>query len=307
MNRSVTITLSSLTMVVVLVGCAASTQPSQTLNNQMNTVQTNNTALQNSPANTTNASVNNNNNASNTSTTTTSNPSPSVQFDSTIAQAMQYVQQRSKFVLMAPTEPTFPPSFVKYIGAEASATTPSYSVNLLSTEQQFPINSPVLSFPPYTQAAQMIGSYGGTVYASEEAAKATLYEFNEGDIAPAYISPPSQQGSNVILGHGIIGISYGSPDSMVTWHEGDWTFQVWDTSLQQDVEEAKNIVTYLNTHLLPETYGVLGDNIAGDGNHTTAKWVYGNTVYSCFSYHSGVQAAEMAASMRMYPSGKIKP
>jgi hypothetical protein len=91
---------------------------------------------------------------------------------------------------------------------------------------------------------------------------------------------------------------------MLEWHEGKWTFQVWDGTLEQDVQVAKNLVTYLDTHLLPPTYGVLGVNIAGDGNHTSAEWVYGNTTYWCISYHSAVQAAEMAVSSRMYPNGK---
>jgi hypothetical protein len=70
---------------------------------------------------------------------------------------------------------------------------------------------------------------------------------------------------------------------------------------------SEKIVPYLNTHLLPETYGVFGEQVGGDGNYTTVEWAYGNTVYSDFNYHSGLQAAQMAASMRVYPGGEIKP
>ncbi|WML48717.1 hypothetical protein RCG23_00785 [Neobacillus sp. PS3-34] len=257
---------------------------------------------------TNNSNQNNKNSKSSNESTTKSNNSAGNQFGTTIDQAMQYLQMRSNvshISLMAPTKPIFTPN-VQYMGGKVSAAKDSYSVNLISTDKQLPINSPLLSSRKYDQMSNLIGGFGGTIYSSSKIAMAQLYNTPANDLAPAYQLPPNSPSTKVGLGKGITGTAYDS-FPMVEWHEGKWTLQVWDGTLQQDIQEAKNIVAYLDTHLLPPTYGVFGENIAGDGYHTSVEWVYGNAVYSCFSYHSGLQAAVMAVSARVYPSGQTKP
>ena len=233
-------------------------------------------------------------------------------FAPTVSAAMRYIAPRAKVPLMAPTEPGFSP-FVRYMGAQAQtyAHGDSYSVNLLATEKPLPVNSPALSAVA-DQAMNIIGSFGGVEYASAAGAKRQLYRSPAESLAPAYLPPPKLPAAPVALGHGIEGTQYRSAEPtagapMVLWHEGDWTFEVWDGTAAENVQQAKAIVAYLHTHLLPETYGVLGVNIAGDGSHSTAEWVYGDMLYSCFAYESGLQAAEMAVSARLYPGGQIRP
>lgn len=235
-------------------------------------------------------------------------------FDPTISEAMQYLRRRSAtFPYMAPTEGGFVPT-VPHLAALATTNARGYTVNLFSSDKRLPINSPILSTAPYEQAGAIVGSFGGTSYASPSTALASLYLSPAQSIAPAYQPPPNVPDTEVYLGKGIYGLEYvndtatvrvGTP--MVVWHEGDWTLEVWDGSVAQDVAHAKKLVGYLHSHLLPETFGVVGENIARDGDHTTVEWVYGNRQYSAFNYRSGLQAVEMAASARVFPSGEIRP
>ncbi len=233
-------------------------------------------------------------------------------FDETIKEAMQYLRQRSaRFSYMAPTEPGFSPK-VPHLAALATANARGYTVNLFSSDKRLPINSPILSTAPYEQADAIVGSFGGRPYSSSSRALASLYVSSTHSIAPAYQPPPKVGDTEVNLGEGIYGFEYVNDTStpgtpMVVWHEGDWTLEVWDGSITQDLAQARKLVGYLHRHLLPETFGVVGENIAGDGEHTTVEWVYGNMLYSVFNYQSGLQAVEMAASARVFPSGQRRP
>lgn len=231
-----------------------------------------------------------------------------VRFNVAVIQAMTYLQHHKIHIpLMAPSVLGFNPP-VSSLSAAARVTGggTTYVVNLYATSKPLTLNSPVLSTLPMMD---IIGSFSASQFPSPDSAKAHLYQSNPStSLAPPYQPPPNVPASLVNLGYGITGTLYNNAAlSMAMWHEGEWTFQVWDGTPTQDRQQAMKFVAYLHTHLLPETYGVLGENLAGDGNHTTAEWVYGTTEFSVFNYHSGVQAAEMAVSMRVYPSGKIKP
>lgn len=236
-----------------------------------------------------------------------------IHFALTIRVAMNHIHD-SKVPLMAPTEPTYAPhanSQWPYMGAEVSSSATSYSVDLQWANKELPTDSPKLSQPPNTGLGQVVGSFGGTLFSSHSIALNQLYrnKTSMGDIAPSYIAPPKNvKEKPVYLGHGIEGEALQvQDDPILEWHEGDWTLQVTDMPTHDEIPTAKRIVTYLNSHLLPETHGVFGVNLAGDGEHTSAEWVYGNEVYSCSDYHYALQAAEMAVSMRVYPSGKLVP
>ena len=230
-------------------------------------------------------------------------------FSSIIKSAMTYVT-KTKFVLLAPTLPDYSPHDGNwYTDAIVQSSANNYSVNLQWAYRQLPINSPELSNWQYANIgdAGIIGSFGGTQYPSDKAAEAQLYVTQIHDVAPAYQSPPAKsKGVKVDLGHGIHGLAYSSSVnsmvvSMVVWHQEEWTLEVTGMA-PLPIQETKEIITYLHTHKLPSTNGVFIVEMAGDGNHTSAQWEFGKVVYSCSDYHSALQAAKMAVSMRVYPS-----
>jgi len=235
------------------------------------------------------------------------------QFRPSIAGAMAYVQHHGAHLpLMAPViSPAF--SAIRHMGVEATVSSDgmNYGAVLYATENSVPLNSPSLSSLP---EMDLVGSFGATRFRNATTAKSQLYASPQGSVSAAYVAPPQSGSQSVNLGHGIVGTAYGAQTSatnpyspMVVWHEGDWTLEVYDASVSIEVQQAKKIVAYLHRHLLPETYGVFGENIAGDGDHASATWVYGNTDYSVSSFHSGLQAVQMAVAMRVYPTGQRRP
>lgn len=239
-----------------------------------------------------------------------STPSYASIWSSTVNESMQYVLSRTHIPLLAPTSPTYAPTpyGTQKMDAKVSASPTSYNVYLEWANEALPLNSPALNQPPNTALANLIGGFRAQVYSNSQTALEQLKAPERG-IDPAYIRPPTHDsGTSVGLGHGIQGTLYPSKyNPVVQWHEGEWTLQVTDMGAQYDIQEAKKLVAYFNTALLPETEGVFGVNLAGDGEHTSAKWVFGDVVYSCSDYHSALQAAKMAVSMRTYPSGQRKP
>ncbi len=221
-------------------------------------------------------------------------------FSSIITRAMAHVT-KTKFALMAPTLPDYSPQSglpSLSMGAIVQSSADGYTVNLQWAHSQLPINSPALSMPPNTGDAGIIGAFGGTQYLS---AKVALAQLNIQQMG-SHLSPPANSKSTKVdLGHGIQGLAYSSFPGMVVWHQGDWTLEVRGLALPP-IQEAKEIVTYLHTHKLPPTNGVFIVEMAADGDHTSAQWVFGKVVYSCSDYHSALQAAKMAVSMRVYPS-----
>ncbi|WP_258109928.1 hypothetical protein [Alicyclobacillus sp. SP_1] len=234
-------------------------------------------------------------------------------FRPSIVDAMVYVQHHGAHMpLMAPVvSKAF--SAIRHMGVEATVSSDgmNYGVVLYATESSVPLNSSNLSSLP---EMDLVGSFGATRFSTPAIAKSELYANQEGSMASAYLTPPPSVSQSVNLGHGMVGAAYEEHSSaanpyspMVVWHEGDWTLEVYDASVSIEVQHAKKIVAYLNRHLLPETYGVFGENIAGDGDHASAMWAYGNTDYSVSSFHSGLQAVQMAVAMRVYPSGQRRP
>ena len=231
-------------------------------------------------------------------------PATPSMWSSAVKESMQYVIRRTTIPLFAPTSPIYAPASrgTQKMAAQVVVSPTTYNVHLQWANKTLPLNNPALNQPPNTGLADVIGGFGAKVYATPQSAEEQLSIPSRG-IDPAYIQPPrNQSGAPVNLGHGIEGTLYASPsDAMVQWHEGEWTLQVTGTGTQSDIQEAEKLVTYLNTALLPETKGVFGVNLTGDGEHTSAKWVFGNVVYTCSDYHSALQAAKMAVSMRTYP------
>ncbi|NMP23557.1 hypothetical protein [Sulfobacillus harzensis] len=219
--------------------------------------------------------------ASNAQITQSVTATSAVHFDTTISQAMQYLKDQSVIpVLMAPTEPGFAP-VTPHLAAMANGHGNNYSVNLFVSDKRLPINSSILSTAPYEQADAIVGSFGAVRYTSPAVAEAALYQSPSQSIAPAYQPPPNVSAETVNLGKGILGTEYAGASlraPLVLWHEGDWTLEVWDGTPAEDVAQAEKLVRYLHTHLLPETFGVLGENIARDGHHTTAEWLFGSTI-----------------------------
>jgi hypothetical protein len=82
---------------------------------------------------------------------------------------------------------------------------------------------------------------------------------------------------------------------------GTWTCQVSAFTVKDALERAKSLDSYLRAHPLPSVTGLLVVDMAGDGQHTTAKWAQGQYMYRCFGYRQSEQTVDMVESMRPYP------
>lgn len=93
--------------------------------------------------------------------------------------------------------------------------------------------------------------------------------------------------------------------ALVRWQEGDWIIEVTDSGASENKIEAQGLVSFLHTHVLPKTRGVMVVDNAGDGPHVRLYWPVGTTVYQVSDHHSARGAIEMALSMRTYLSGNM--
>ncbi len=177
----------------------------------------------------------------------------------------------------------------------------SYEVELFGCSQAYSPNSPAIN----NCGDRLVGSFGGSQYPSDAAARAAL-SLPMGPF-PAPKPPPNNQAA--YLGHGITGqlhLDKSDPtQDSLTWTEGSWSFTVNDQDGRGPptlTSAARPLVAYLNTHLLPETTGVMSISLAssrhyGPGNATGAAWVWGHDVYDVLEA-GAVGAAELAVNMR---------
>ncbi|KPV38944.1 hypothetical protein [Alicyclobacillus ferrooxydans] len=110
--------------------------------------------------------------------------------------------------------------------------------------------------------------------------------------------------SSVNLGDGITAqsdVSTGKQgNNGLQWHEGNWTIDVLYYTNNEDGEQvAKNVVSYLHTHMLPapRTKGVIvvestNSNVSALTGDTTIAWQEGNKVYQLQRPGDPVRALE---------------
>lgn len=216
-------------------------------------------------------------------------------FNAVVTQAMGYVTKGTTVGLEAP-EVISTPHTSQYLAAVATASTNHYHVHLQLTESPLGLNNRNSENGVNAGLAHDFGGFGATRYASPSQAWAAL----DHGLGTA---PSGQKPSSVSLTTGLLGKSWSK--GMVQWQEGDWTLQVTGGSPAADIQEANRMVTYLHSHFLPPTRGIITVDNAGDGPHAVVGWQEGSVLYRVSDYHSAIGAMEMAVSMRNYPSGAM--
>lgn len=219
------------------------------------------------------------------------------QWNSAITQAMDYIGDRTSVFLQAPRDIQRRADAVHpYLSAQAQADVESYKITLQYTTTPLPVNSPQIDNNPQNGGlAQLVGGFGGKAYPSVATARAAL-KSNESRI------PASWKPTKADLGYGIIGYVYNqSGMGIVDWRERGWLFEVNNGTVIDDIALAKQVVAYVNQHLLPDTYGAMSVENAADGEHTELEWTVGETVYNCWESHSALAAVNMAISMKPLP------
>lgn len=222
-------------------------------------------------------------------------------WSSVVVQSMVRVMKNTSAPLVAPTyigqsnNSNYP-----YLTSLTTSTSDEYRVAFHITLTQVGVDSPSITQPPNSGLAEYVGEYGATEFSNSKQASGALNQFT--------IKIPSlavTESTN--LGYGIQGrwFLYANTATL-QWYEGKWICQVVGGSKEQELQESKKIVAYLDKHLLPERPGVLLVMQAGDGNHTEIHWAIGHVMFSAGNYHQVLNAIKMAMSMRMYPSGQLK-
>lgn len=223
-----------------------------------------------------------------------------------VAQAMRYVQDRTGMTLEAPAYTGNRNGYESgvYLAVTAQAGSRGYAVGLQISTTPASVNSPVLSQPPNTGLAAVLGGFGARTYPSSAQVLSVLSltpaRPEQGNLTAA-ISMRGTKSRRINLGNGIQGALFDRRGwDVVQWREGEWGFQVNGSYPPGDRALASQVVAYLHTHLLPEAHGLMVVNNAGDGEHTSLSWAYGDTVYNTWDYHHALSAVKMAMSMRPY-------
>lgn len=149
-------------------------------------------------------------------------------------------------------------------GGEASST-----YQLFETIKALPVNSPHLDrskHGPSPLLATAVVSPWRPATAAQMSGKNSLW------------SSPKGSGTAVALGHGIVGLRYSRGqsqtsfgESIIVWHEDDWTLEVAGAA-SQVLSEAKTEVTLANQMLLPPHLGVGVVVVSAKGPYTGFVW-----------------------------------
>ena len=206
---------------------------------------------------------------------------PQIQFHPKMDQALKPIKEKHKNMpIYAPTEPTFKIMDLS-VSTSFDASSDGYSYSLLTKDQ-----NPLLVF-------------NGNHKESEYEARQWLYENF------IYLNPNKEM---VELGNGLTGGFEGNRQKgTLEWHVGFWTFQVTGPK-ERAIEEGKKLVTYLLSHELLPTGGVIGIDLEGSGK-AFAKWTHNNLIYGVnqAQYSGNSPLLEAACSMRLYPDLRINP
>ncbi len=209
-------------------------------------------------------------------------------------------------------------SMKPYQSTATTATPPAMlaAINHLTGETAIPLLAPlnlgITALQASTMTEQDTASYGHyQVNLSLKGASSTFASFSgqgyvQKPTALALVkqlaTSPTYAGAvtkTVSLGSGIEGTVY-SQLGLVRWKEGQWTFDVEAGSLHADVKLSTQIVTYLATHLLPETTGYMWVKNTPVAQFSHVYWATKDTLYSIYSTTSTSVALKMATSMASF-------
>ncbi len=228
----------------------------------------------------------------------------SVRWPVVISKAMSYARTRTAVPLMAPARlpaaGPVPDSARVHAGRY-------YAVALYGCPAALPVNNPGIGTGTCAGMADYYGSFQGNAYRSAAAAVAALPGASAVDQADC----PGV--TRVPLSPAITATLYTDPathaNCAAVWSEGRWRFQLTGdlnggtggdgTEPWHDV--AASIVSYLGSHRLPGTRGLVECDIAPDGLHTGLYWALGRDVYNASTYHGATAAISLAIAMTAYP------
>lgn len=233
-------------------------------------------------------------------TSTTLAP-PSSGFPPVVNQAMEALQPPPSG-MQAPDEL---PATAGAVSAEATkGLDGSYSVTLVATPRQLPVNSPALGSAS-ANPRSLLGTFSTTPVASTAAATSYLETTAQQDLASC--SGPKATVS--LTGTAATACSTSS-GAAISWALGPWKVQVLDEGgSTEPTSQADVLASWLASHSLPAAaQGVVSVSLPAStavGTSVTSEviWYYGRDVYQVSAPGSVLAAVELAASMRPWPGG----
>lgn len=190
-----------------------------------------------------------------------------------------------------------------YYSTTVAAKSFTYNVQIFQSSQPFPVNSSALN----STSSQELATVNGYEFSSSgKALQQLMYQPNQS------LPSAAMQTGTVLLGGNLYGTLYqnkvtpstGSSWTMYTvmWHEGDWLLVTRGRNLQQNMQEAKQIVQTLNTVYLPPTNGVVWVRNIANGTssvpNTDVSFVKGTNEYVLTSQTSIYNPLVLASSMK---------
>lgn len=254
-----------------------------------NNGQTNNNQTQSNKPNQTDEPQNNSGESKN------SPPAPA-----TSQQTQQEVSSKIKAALNTKVPLMLPTNISVGEGHYLTATTVSqtwyYKANFYETERITDINSQTAA------KGNLIVTVEGTEYKNGVSAKESINGYMKVDT--------SQSGGPILdLGHNIKAIQdAGVGHGYIIWNEGNWCISIdspndpaYKNGKYPDSKQlAKNVVEYLEAHMLPapQNIGVININNWNKSNGTTIEWQYNQMVYKVWS-QDPMTALKVAVAMKL--------
>ena len=182
----------------------------------------------------------------------------------------------------------------RYLTAATVSQTTTYKVSFYETNQPAEINSQAAS------KGTLITAVEGTEYKDAASAKENISGYEQVDT--------SNYGDLLDLGHEIKAVAAaGLGHQYLIWNEGRWCIRM-DSSTDPAYKNkeypdrnqlAKNIVAYLDEHMLPapQKIGVISINIWNQNDGATVEWQDDQTVYQVSS-EDPMTALKIAVAMK---------
>jgi hypothetical protein len=215
-------------------------------------------------------------------------------FPAPITKVMQALRSRTQAPLVAPT--SYPYTSKQLAATATTVTANAYEVDMVTCFALHPIHDARLA--RCEANVDTIGSFGATSYTNTAAALAAL---NPGTAIFAMSACPSTAPVHMISGQAVRVCThpYGNSDpGQASWTEGQWTAIValYPTKSGSVGQQIKTIIAAMRKPYFSRVPGQVAAEAGGDGQHTTAEWRQGTTVYNDFDNGDAVGALKMAAS-----------
>lgn len=237
---------------------------------------------------------------STTTTLATTTTAVLSKFPSIINAAMATVQPRPPGLEAPDVLPATPGA----VSAEVVPLAGTYSITLIATPTEEPVNSPQLAAAAADPSSDL-GTFSVTASASAADAQADLHRNQQEDLEPC--SGPS---TPLALHAQAATTCTTAQGPVVNWALGTWAVQVADLGgTSVPTSTATDVANWLASHVFPQaasgvvSVSVPGPDQAGNAATTTVVWDLGTDVYQVDARRQPSAALELASSMRPWPSG----